>query len=280
MQSVGGRSSQALPEPDRLLLRVLGRRQTRLGVKNRAYVRTTSPSSERHSAARLKARRGRAPRPGSLALKPRSSITFGITDVLAVPEHVVDEVQRESLPLHCIRSGRRSRVAQITAARYSESRSRLETSPVRRSQAKARAIGGGGTSPERARHRTRELAEQEPPEHQAASEKLQQVQTARGRLSQDQTQRQWSLPGLEAELDRTPRRSIRRRRDLTDRVALMQEAVRKTKLTLEGLDGQISELSQQIRGHEQDRQDRIQMQRRTPPTPKPADPLGYLEPSR
>jgi hypothetical protein len=97
---------------------------------------------------------------------------------------------------------------------------------------------------------------------------------------QGQTQRQCSLPRLEAELDRTPRRAIRTRRDLTERVALMQGALSRTELKLEGLDGQISDLTQQVRRHEQDRHDRIEQQRRIPTLPKPADPLGYLEPSR
>ncbi len=133
---------------------------------------------------------------------------------------------------------------------------------------------------ERERHRARELAEQELPEHQAAREQLQQVQTQRGRHGQEQTQRQWSLRLDQAELDRTPRRAIRRRRDLTERVTQLHEAVSKTDLTLKGLDGQISELTRHVRGHVQDRQDRIEQQRWTSPAPKPADPLGYFEPSR
>ena len=104
---------------------------------------------------------------------------------------------------------------------------------------------------ERARHQAQELARQELPEHQAAREQLQQVETVRGRLGQEQTVRQGSVPRLEAELDRAPRRLIRTRRDLTERVTVMQEAVNKTELTLEGLDGQISQLTQQVRGHEQ-----------------------------
>ena len=133
---------------------------------------------------------------------------------------------------------------------------------------------------ERARHQARELAEQELPEHHAAREQLQQVQTARARLGQDQTERQWSLPHDQAELERTPRRSFRLRRDLTERMAAKQKTVVSVAARLEAFDGQISDLTRQIRGHEQDRRDRIEQQRRTPPTPEPADPLGYLEPSR
>jgi hypothetical protein len=133
---------------------------------------------------------------------------------------------------------------------------------------------------ERERHQAREQAQQELPEHRAAREQLQQVQTQRGRLSQDQTQRQWSLRLDQAELDRIPRRAIRHRRDLTERVTQVREAVSKSDLRLEALDGQISDLTRQLRGHEQDRQDRIEQQRWTRPAPKPADPLGYLEPSR
>lgn len=133
---------------------------------------------------------------------------------------------------------------------------------------------------QRARHQARERAEQERPEHHAAREQLQQCQTARSRLGQEQTQRQWSLRLDQAELDRTPRRAIRTRRDLTERVTQLHEDVNKTDLKLEGLDGQISELTRQLRGHEQDRQDRIEQHRWIPPTPEPADPLGYLEPSR
>jgi hypothetical protein len=133
---------------------------------------------------------------------------------------------------------------------------------------------------ERARHQAREQAQQELPEHQTAREMRDQLQTQRGRLGQDQAQRQWSLPGLEAELDRTPRRAIRTRRDLTERVTQMREAVNTTDHNLATLDAQISDLTRQVRGHEQDRQDRIEQQRRTPPPPKPADPIGYLEPSR
>jgi hypothetical protein len=132
----------------------------------------------------------------------------------------------------------------------------------------------------RACHQAQELARQELPEHQAARELRDQLQTQRGRLGQDQTQRQLSLRLDQAELDRTPRRAIRRRRDLTERVTQLHEAVNKTDLRLEALDGQISDLTRQVRGHEQDRQERIQEQSWTRPAPKPADPLGYLEPSR
>ena len=133
---------------------------------------------------------------------------------------------------------------------------------------------------ERARHQAREQAEQELPEHQTAREMRDQLQTQRGRLGQGQAQRQWSLPGLEAELDRTPRRAIRTRRDLTERVTQMRISANTTEVKLATLDGQISDLTRQLRGHEQDRQDRIEQQRRTPTLPKPADPIGYLQPSR
>jgi len=133
---------------------------------------------------------------------------------------------------------------------------------------------------DRARHRAREQAEQELPEHKAAREQLQQLHTQRGRVGQEQTERQWSLPLEQAELDRTPRRAIRRRRDLTDRVRAMHEALRTTDQQLQGLDGQISELTRHVHGYERDRQDRIAQQRWSPPTPAPVDPLGYLEPSR
>jgi hypothetical protein len=133
---------------------------------------------------------------------------------------------------------------------------------------------------ERARHQAREQAAKELPEHQAARAQLQQVQTQRGRLGQDHAEWKRSLRLDQAKLDQTPRRSIRKRRDLTERVAQLHEAVNKTDLTLQALDGQISDLTRQVRGHEQDRLDRIEQQRRTRPAPKPADPLGYLEPSR
>jgi len=132
---------------------------------------------------------------------------------------------------------------------------------------------------DRARHRARELAEQEIPEHQAAREQLQQLHTQRGRVSQEQTERQRTLPQEQAELDRTPRRAIRRRRDLTDRVTAKQETVVNVDGRLEALDDQISELTRQVRGHEQDRHDRIAQQRWAPPPSEPVDPLGYLEPS-
>jgi len=130
------------------------------------------------------------------------------------------------------------------------------------------------------RVRAREHAEQELPEHQAARAQLEQLHTQRGRVGQEQTERQWTLPLDEAELDRTPRRAIRRRRDLTDRVTAMQEALSTTDQQLERLDGQISELTRHVRGYEQDRHDRIEQQRWAPPTPEPVDPLGYLELSR
>jgi len=133
---------------------------------------------------------------------------------------------------------------------------------------------------DRARHRAREHAEQELPEHQAAREQLQQLHAQRGRVGQEQTQRQWTLPQEQAELDRTPRRAIRRRRDLTERVTAMQQALSTTDHQLETLDGQISELTRQLRGYEQDRHDRIAQQRWAPPPSEPVDPLGYLEPSR
>ncbi len=133
---------------------------------------------------------------------------------------------------------------------------------------------------DRERHRACEQAEQKLPEHQAAREQLQQLHTQRGRVGQEQTERQWTLPREQAELDRTPRRAIRRRRDLTERVTAMQEALNNTDQQLQRLDGQISELTRQVRGYEQDRHDRIEQQRWAPPTPEPVDPLGYLEPSR
>jgi len=133
---------------------------------------------------------------------------------------------------------------------------------------------------DRERHRAREQAQLELPEHRAAREQLQQLQTQRGRVGQEQTERQWTLPLEQAELDRTPRRAIRRRRDLTDRVTAMQEALRITDQQLQGLDGQISDLTRQVRGYEQDRQDRIEQQRWASPPSQPVDPLGYLEPSR
>ena len=126
---------------------------------------------------------------------------------------------------------------------------------------------------ERERHQARELAEQELPEHRAARAQLQKVQTGRSRLGQDQTEQQWSLRLDQAELDRTvERRAIRHRRDLTERVAQLREAVSMTDLTVEYLDGQISDLTRQHCGHEQDRRDRIPAQRWMPPTPKPVDP--------
>lgn len=127
---------------------------------------------------------------------------------------------------------------------------------------------------DRARHRPRELAEQELPEHQAARKQLQQLQTQQGRHGQEQTQRRWSLPLDQRELDRTPRRAIRRRRDLTERVTAMQEALNNTDQQLQGLDGQISELTQQLRGYERDRHDRIEQQRWAPPRPEPVDSAG------
>jgi len=133
---------------------------------------------------------------------------------------------------------------------------------------------------DRAQHRAREQAEQELPEHRAARAQLQQLHTQRGRVGQEQTQRQWTLPLDQAELDRTPRRAFRRRRDLTDRVIATHEALRTADRQLQGLDGQISELTRQVRGHEQGRQDRIEAQRWAPPPSEPVDPLGYLEPSR
>jgi len=72
-------------------------------------------------------------------------------------------------------------------------------------------------------------------------------------LGQEQAQRQWRLPLDQAELDRTPRRAFRRRRD---------------------------PLTRQVRGYEWDRQQRVDAQQRTPPTPKAVDPLDYLEPAR
>jgi len=133
---------------------------------------------------------------------------------------------------------------------------------------------------DRARHRAREQAEQELPEHQAAREQLQQLHTQRGRVGQEQTERQRTLPQEQAELDRTPRRAIRRRRDLTDLIAAKRETVVNVDGRLEALDGQISELTRQLRGYEQRRHDRIAQRRWAPTTPMPADPLGYLEPSQ
>jgi hypothetical protein len=145
---------------------------------------------------------------------------------------------------------------------------------------------------ERERAEAHELARAELPEHQAAREQLRELQTMRVRLGQEQTQRGWQLPGAAAELDGMPRRAMRRRRDLTDRLTHMHEAYTGAERDLAGLDTQISTLTQQVRGFEQDREARIQAQQRTRPTPSPSpttprapasslvDPLGYLEPSR
>ncbi|MGI8682299.1 MAG: AAA family ATPase [Mycobacteriales bacterium] len=133
---------------------------------------------------------------------------------------------------------------------------------------------------EQERDRAREQAGRELPEHRAARAQLEQLHTQRGRLGQEQTERRWTLPLEQAELERTPRRAFRRRRDLTERVTAMHEALRTTDQQLQGLDGQISELTRQVRGHEQGRQDRIEAQRWAPPPSEPVDPLGYLEPSR
>jgi conjugative relaxase-like TrwC/TraI family protein len=131
----------------------------------------------------------------------------------------------------------------------------------------------------RERHQARERAEQHLPEYWEAHDRLQRVQTERARLGQEQTERRWSVPHAQAELDQAPRRAIRRRRDLTERITATQEALSRGDRRLEALDDQISDLTGQLQAQERDRENRIKQQRRTPPAPEPADPLGYLEPS-
>lgn len=232
---------------------------TRGRLGNHAYVTPDPTVDDEHDHGHRPGPTGQHPAPGSAGVEGN---------------HGAHEPTAEQQALRVLAA------ALATSGAQDAAHTALQQARVQAGKDTRRAQQDQAYEADRERQRAREQAQLELPEHQTAREQLQQLHTQRGRVGQEQTERQWTLPLDQAELDRTPRRAFRRRRDLTDRVTAMQEALRTTDQQMERLDGQIGDLTRQVRGHEQDRQDRIATQRWAPPTPTPVDPPGYLEPSR